>query len=163
MSTAEKIDSPPTTRPDGIGHGNYEISADPARLDVDAIHAFLSRSYWAEEIPKETVRASLANSFCFGVYCGPKQVGFARIITDYVTFAYLCDVYILAEHRGRGLSKRLVAAVQKHPRLQGLKRWCLVTRDAHGLYEQFGFRPAQTGGWMELVDLEIYKKRPSSC
>ena len=163
MSSPEKIDSPPTTKPDAIAHGEYAISTDRARLDVNAIHAFLSRSYWAEEIPKETVRASLANSLCFGVYRGPKQVGFARIITDYVTFAYLCDVYIEPAHRRRGLSKRLVATIQQHPRLQGLKRWCLVTRDAHGLYEQFGFRPAQTGGWMEMVDLEIYKKRSSSC
>ena len=143
-------------------HDGYEISTDLARLDVEAIHAFLSRSYWAEAIPKETVRASMAGSLCFGVYRGQQQVGFARIISDFVTFAYLCDVYILPEHRGRGLSKRLVETIQKHPRLQGLKRWCLVTRDAQGLYEQFGFRCAEPGGWMELADLEIYKRRLAS-
>ena len=142
-------------------HGEYTISTDPARLDVDAIHAFLSHSYWAEQIPKATVSASLAGSLCFGVYRGHQQVGLARVITDHVTFAYLCDVYIEPAHRQRGLSKRLVEAIQKHPRLQGLKRWCLVTRDAHGLYEQFGFRLTPSDGWMEIVDLEIYKRRTS--
>lgn len=139
-------------------HGEYQISTDPARLDVDAIHAFLSHSYWAEQIPRSTVRASLAGSLCFGVYRGREQVGLARVITDYATCAYLCDVYIEPAHRRRGLSKRLVEAIQKHPRLQGLKRWCLITRDAHGLYEQFGFRLAEPGGWMEIVDLEVYKR-----
>lgn len=142
-------------------HGEYLISTDPARLDVDAIHAFLSRSYWAEQIPKDTVRASLAGSLCFGVYRGNEQVGLARIITDYATCAYLCDVYIEPGHRRRGLSKRLVEDIRRHPRLQGLKRWCLVTRDAHGLYEQFGFKRADPGGWMELADLEIYKRSPA--
>ncbi|MBI3413950.1 MAG: GNAT family N-acetyltransferase [Verrucomicrobia bacterium] len=139
-------------------HGDYQISTDPARLDVDSIHAFLSRSYWAEQIPQATVRAAIDGSLCFGVYREREQVGFARIITDYATFAYLCDVYIEPAHRNYGLSKLLVGAIQKHPRLQDLKRWCLVTRDAHGLYEQFGFRRDECGGWMEIVDLEIYKR-----
>ena len=162
VNSPEKIKFQPAETREVKACDGYEISTDPARLDVEAIHAFLRRSYWAEEIPKEIVRASLAGSLCFGVYCGQQQVGFARVITDYATFAYLCDVYILPEHRGRGLSKRLVEFIQKHPRLQGLKRWCLVTRDAHKLYEQFGFRRAQPGAWMEIVDLEIYKHRPAA-
>jgi N-acetylglutamate synthase-like GNAT family acetyltransferase len=119
----------------------YIVSADPALLDIKVIHDFLSQSYWAKDMPMSLIERMVKNSFCFGVYHHGAQVGFARVISDYTTFAYLADVFILPEHRGRGLSKALVAAIQAHPDLQGLRRWMLVTLDAHGLYEQFGFKP----------------------
>ena len=117
----------------------YDISTDPSRLQLDAIHAYLTRSYWSPGIPKDVVARAIANSMCFGLYLGETQVGFARVVTDQATFAYLADVYVLEAHRGQGLSKRLVAAIQAHPGLQGLRRFMLATRDAHGLYVQFGF------------------------
>ena len=117
----------------------YEISTDPARLDVGAIHAFLTRSYWSPGIPRATVERAIANSLCFGAFCEGRQVGFARMVTDRTTFAYLCDVYVLEEHRGRGLAKQLMDHVMGHPDLQGLRRMMLATSDAHGLYAQFGF------------------------
>ncbi len=119
---------------------NYIISTDKSRLDLTVIHQFLSQeSYWAKNIPITLVQKSIDNSLCFGLYLNDAQVGFARIITDYTTFAYLADVFILNEHRGRGLSKRLVQVITEHADLQGLRRWVLVTQDAHTLYEQFGF------------------------
>ena len=123
-------------------HGEYLVSDEPGLLDAVAIHAYLSRSYWSENIPLVTVRHALEGSLCIGTY-GPdgKQVGLMRIITDHATFAYLCDVYVLEEHRRRGLSKAMLALVMRHPRLQGLRSWNLRTRDAHGLYAQFGFKP----------------------
>ncbi len=129
----------------------YEISADPARLDLGAVHAYLSgESYWARGIPRALVERSAANSLCFGVYApaAGEQVGFARVVTDRATFAYLADVYLLPAHRGRGLSKRLMAAVLAHRDLQGLRRFLLATKDAHGLYEQFGFAGLERPDWM---------------
>jgi GNAT superfamily N-acetyltransferase len=120
-------------------HDDYTISDDPARLDLDVIHGFLSRSYWSPEIPRETVARAIANSLCFGVYLGSTQVGFARLVTDRATFAYLADVFVLESHRGRGLSRALMELVLAHPEVQGLRRWLLATRDAHGLYRKFGF------------------------
>lgn len=117
----------------------YEISTDSARLDVDAIHAFLTQSYWSPGIPRATVARAIANSLCFGVFWQGQQVGFARVVTDRTTFAYLCDVYVLEAHRGHGLAKQLMDRVMKHPDLQGLRRMMLATRDAHGLYAQYGF------------------------
>lgn len=127
------------------------ISADPSLLDLDAIHRFLSTCYWSPGIPRDWVEKAAANSLCFGVYdtaCPrslidgrPAQVGFARIITDKATFAYLADVFIVETHRGRGLAKQLMAFILAHPDLQGLRRLMLITRDAHGLYAQFGFSP----------------------
>jgi GNAT superfamily N-acetyltransferase len=129
----------------------YEISTDPSRLQLDAIHAYLTRSYWSPGIPKEVVARAIANSMCFGVYLGETQVGFARVVTDKASFAYLADVYVLEEHRGQGLSKRLVQFIQAHPDLQGMRRFLLATRDAHGLYAQFGFQPvARPQSLMEL-------------
>ena len=121
--------------------GEIEISTDAARLDLDAIHAYLSTSYWAAGRSRELVAKSVANSLCFGVYDGARQVGLARVVTDRATFAYLCDVYVLESHRGRGIGKQLMRAVVAHPDLQGLRRFQLVTRDAHTLYEPFGFTP----------------------
>lgn len=137
----------------------FMISDDPARLDPVAIHDYLSRSYWAEAIPLETVRRSLAGSLCFGVYRGGRQVGFARVVTDRATFAYLCDVYILEEFQGRGLGSRLMREVMAHPDLQGLRRFTLVTRDAHGLYEPFGFRRvAEPDRHMEIARPGLYRR-----
>ena len=124
---------------------NVTIRSEPERLDVDAIHAFLTRSYWAQGVSRERVSKSLEASLCFGLFAEQRQIGFARVITDRVTFAYLCDVYVLEEHRGLGLGKRLVEAVRAHPDLLALRRFLLKTRDAHGLYEQFGFERVGDG------------------
>ena len=118
------------------------VSADRTRMDVSMIYAFLSQdSYWAKNIPRETVERALEHSLCFGAFDGDAQVGFARVITDYATFAYLADVFVLPSHRGRGIGKQIMEAIAGHPELQGLRRWHLVTRDAHALYAQFGFEP----------------------
>jgi ribosomal protein S18 acetylase RimI-like enzyme len=137
----------------------FTVSTDPARLDVQAIHAFLSTSYWAEGIPRETVERSLRNSLCFGLYEGERQIGLARMITDKATYAYLCDVYVLPEWRGRGLGTWMMECVMAHPDLQGLRRFSLVTRDAHELYRPFGFTEiASPGRYMEIARPGIYQK-----
>jgi len=133
------------------------ISTDPARIDRALVHAFLSASYWASGIPREIVDRSIENALCFGVYEENRQVGFARVISDLATFAYLADVFVLPSHRGRGLAKWLMEAILAHPKLQGLRRWMLVTRDAHGLYRQVGFTElAHPERLMEMVRSEIY-------
>ena len=121
----------------------FTISTDKARLDVPAIHDFLAHSsYWARDVPLSTVQKSIENSLCFGIYNDAnKQVGFARVITDYAVFAYLADVFILEAYRGRGLAKWLMACIVSTPELQNLRRWMLATKDAHGLYAQYGFNP----------------------
>ena len=137
----------------------YLVSTDAARLDVAAIHAFLTESYWARGIPLEVVRRSIEGSLCFGLYDGNAQVGFARVITDRATFAYLGDVYVLPSHRGQGLSKWLMECIRAHPALQGLRRWALVTQDAHGLYRQYGFGDlAAPERWMERHDPDVYRR-----
>jgi GNAT superfamily N-acetyltransferase len=137
--------------------GDFTISTARERLDRPMIHAFLSGSYWARGIPRETVDRSIDNSLCFGIYEGFRQVGFARVITDSATFAYLGDVFVLESHRGRGLSKWLMEIIMGMPQLQGLRRWSLATRDAHGLYERFGFRrPEKPERLMEIVDFDVY-------
>ena len=123
---------------------SYVISDDPTRLDLDVIHGFLAQSYWAKSIPQELVARTIQNSMVWGVYTAQGQVGYARIVTDKATFAYLCDVFVLPEHRGKGLSKALVATIKAHPDLQGLRRWMLVTADMQPLYAQFGFEPVKT-------------------
>ena len=138
---------------------DFLVTTDPARLDLDFIHAYLVRSYWAEGIPRETVDRSIANSLCFGVYEGDIQVGFARVITDCATYAYLADVFVIESYRGRGLSKFLMECIVKHPELQGLRRWVLGTRDAHELYAKYGFKPlANPDRFMELHDPEVYER-----
>ncbi len=130
---------------------NYEITSDKSRLDVAAIHAFLSQIYWSPGISLHTVQTAIDNSVCFGALLGAEQVGFARVVTDKATFAYLADVYVLEAHRSVGLSRRMLEAVSQHPDLQGLRRMLLVTRDAHGLYAKFGFKPlAAPDRFMEL-------------
>lgn len=139
--------------------GEYAISTDPARMDVDAIHAYLSRSYWAEGVPREVVERSLKGSIAFGLFHRDAQVGLARVVTDCATFAYLCDVYVLEEHQGDGLGRWLMETVMAHPDLQGLRRFSLVTRDAHGLYRNVGFDPlAAPERHMEIVRPGIYSR-----
>ena len=143
-----------------VTRGDYVVSADRTRLDIDAIYAFLTQSYWAKGISHESVTAAIERSLSLGLYHLDTQVGFARAITDYVTFAYLADVYVEEAHRGRGLSKLLLEAVLAHPQLQRLRRWMLGTRDAHGLYAQFGFIPLEEPKrWMELANPDAYTTR----
>jgi GNAT superfamily N-acetyltransferase len=143
-----------------LSRGPYAISTDPKRLDIDAVHAYLSRSFWAEGIPKEIVARSIENSLCFGLYHDRRQIGFARVITDLATFAYLCDVYVLEEYRAQGLGKWLIEAIMSHPELQGLRRFHLVTRDAHGLYSRFGFDAAtDPERHMEIFKPGMYSER----
>lgn len=119
--------------------GEFLISTDPLKLQIDIIHNFLSKTYWAPNISLETVKRSMDNSYCFGIYKNEEQIGFARLITDYATFAYLADVFILEEYRGRGLSKWLMQIILDSEAVQGLRSWMLKTKDAHGLYKQFNF------------------------
>jgi len=134
------------------------VTTDPAQQDVDAIHAYLTRAYWCEGIPRRIVERAVRNSLCFGLFDGPAQVGLARVVTDYATYAYLCDVYVLESHRGQGLGKWLIECVMVHPELQGLRRFNLATRDAHGLYAHFGFQPLrQPEVHMEKHKPDIYK------
>jgi GNAT superfamily N-acetyltransferase len=135
----------------------YEITTDKLRMSVEAAHAFLSQAYWSPGVPLATVQRAFHNSLCFAVLAGAEQVGFARVVTDKATFAYLADVYILETHRGKGLAKRLVQAIQEHPDLQGLRRFMLATRDAHSLYAQFGFAPLSgPSRFMELHNPDAY-------
>jgi GNAT superfamily N-acetyltransferase len=134
------------------------VTTDRSRLDVDMIHGFLTTSYWARGVPRETVARSMESSLCFGAFDEGRQVGFARVISDCATFAYICDVFALDSHRGNGVGKSLMAAIMSHPELQGLRRWTLSTRDAHGLYRQFGFRaPGHPERLMEVVDSDPYR------
>ena len=129
----------------------YTISTDPARLDYVLIHRYLSEStYWAAGRSMEVVRRSIGNSLPFGLYCASTQAGFARVVTDYATFAWVADVFVLEEHRGKGLGVWLMETMLAHPELQGFRRWALATKDAHGLYEQLGFKPLRRPErWME--------------
>jgi GNAT superfamily N-acetyltransferase len=136
----------------------FTVTCDPARLDRTVIAEFLASSYWAKGIPASTVAKSLENSLCFGLLDGTRQIGFARVISDYATIAYLGDVFVLREYRGAGLAKWLMQCVVSHPQLQGLRRWLLATRDAHGLYRQFGFTPLKSPEvFMERHDPNVYR------
>lgn len=139
----------------------YSITTDKARLDIDRIHKFLSEeSYWATHIPRDLVATSIENSLCFAAFDGDEFAGFARVVTDYATFAYVGDVFVLPEHRGHGVSKLLMKAIRKHPRLQTLRRWHLLTSDAHGLYEQFGFEKiSDPQRHMEIAVKNPYRDR----
>ncbi len=144
---------------------NFYVSSDPAELDIDFIHRFLTRSYWSEGISREIVEKAIRNSLCFGVFVDGKQAGhasrqagFARMVTDKATFAYLADVFIHEDFRGRGLSKLLMKMIMAHPDLQGLRRIILATRDAHGLYAQVGFTPLNNPErWMQVHQPDVYK------
>ena len=138
--------------------GEFTISTDRKRLQIDAIHQFLSEeSYWAKERTKKQTETAIKNSLSFGVYFGEKQIGFARVVTDYSTFAYLGDVFVLEEFRGRGLSKWLMQVIINHPELQGFRRWILATKDAHTLYEKFDFTALKfPTRWMEKTAPNAY-------
>lgn len=137
------------------------ISTDKAKLDVDSVHNFLStKAYWCLNIPKERVQIAIQNSLCFGVYHEENQIGFARVISDFSTVAYLGDVFVLEEYRGKGLSKWLMEVIMSHPNLQGLRRWILLTGDAHNLYRKFGWTDiSDPKKWMEVVDKNVYGKK----
>ena len=141
--------------------GEFLISTDRARLDLDVLHSFLTNCYWAKGIPREVVAMSIEHSLCFGVYDGSgAQVGFARVVSDFATVAYLGDVFVLESRRGRGLGKWLMECIMRHPALQNLRRWILLTRDAHGLYSQSGFTPVQAPErYMELHRADVYETR----
>jgi GNAT superfamily N-acetyltransferase len=140
-------------------NGEFVLSTDPELLDLNVIHGFLSECYWAKGIPREVVARSIENSLCFGIYAKNKQVGFARIVSDFATYAYLGDVFVLESHRGHGLAKWMMEGIMRHPQLQGLRRWTLLTRDAHGLYSQFGFAAIEKPDrYMELHDPEVYER-----
>jgi GNAT superfamily N-acetyltransferase len=138
---------------------DYLISTDKNTLNIPFIHQFLSHTYWAKGVPLETVARSIENSLCFGLYQGKKQIGFARVITDQATFAYLADVFVDEAHRGNGLSKWLVEVILQHPGLQNLRRFMLATLDAHSLYARFGFTPLpQPERIMQIHNPDVYKQ-----
>jgi GNAT superfamily N-acetyltransferase len=142
--------------------GDYTVSTDPALLDLDAVYAYLSRAYWCEEIPRETLERAARNSLCFSLFEGDKQIGLTRVVTDYTTFAYLCDVYVLESHQGKGLGTWMIQCVRQHPELQGLRRWHLTTRDAHALYRKVGFVPlSRPERHMEVFTYDMYKQHKS--
>ena len=141
-----------------VAKNQFTITTEKEKFDVEFIHSFLTRSYWAEGISKEVIKRSIEGALCFGLFENDKQIGFARMITDKATFAYLADVFIIEEYRGRGLSKWLMEVIMSHPSLQGLRRMMLATRDAHGLYEKFGFTALNNvDRWMQINDPNIYK------
>ena len=143
-----------------IGTGLQEIvvTTDRSRFDLEVIHGYLTRSYWAKGIPRATVARAMDRSLCFGAFEGDRQVGFARVISDLTTFAYVSDVFVVESHQGRGVGKRLMAAIVAHPELQELRRWALFTRDAHGLYRQYGFRePRYPERLMEVFNDDPYR------
>jgi GNAT superfamily N-acetyltransferase len=145
-----------------VAAARYEIDTDKTRLDRALIHRFLTRSHWAKGIPRDVVERAIAQSLAFGLYRGGRQVGFARIVTDHATVAYLADVFILSSERGKGLGRWLVETILGHPELQGLRRWLLGTRDAQGLYRDCGFRePPSAFAFMERLDAGVYE-RPSA-
>jgi GNAT superfamily N-acetyltransferase len=138
--------------------GEYLLSTDKSKLDLKMIHEFLStESHWAKNIPYERVKKSIENSLCFGLYHNEKQIGFARVISDYSTIAYLGDLFILKDHRGMGLSRWMLEVIMNHPDLTGLRRWILVTKDAHDVYQQYGWAMvARPENWMEIHDPDAY-------
>src|SRR6202162_4298023 len=158
------MQSAPAVNPDSVveaRRGECSISTARARLDLDVIHGFLTNCYWAKGVPREVVARSIEHSLCFGVYDGSgAQVGFARVISDFATIAYVGDVFVLDTHRGRRLGKWLMERITQHSALQNLRRWILTTRDAHGLYAQVGFTPVQSPErFMELHRPDVYEVR----
>ena len=135
------------------GPAEVVVTTDVGRLDLDAIHGFLARSYWAAGIPRDVLERAIDNSICFGAFADGRQVGFARVVTDRATYAYVSDVFVLESHRGRGVGKQLMEAIMSHPELQALRRWTLFTRDAHELYRRYGFRePRHPDRLMEVFN-----------
>jgi ribosomal protein S18 acetylase RimI-like enzyme len=137
----------------------FRITDNREDLDIETVHSFLRESYWAKGVPRSVVEKAVENSLCFGLYHNLKLVGFGRAVTDLATFAYLADIFVLPDYRGRGLGKWLVSCMLAYPGLQGLRRWLLATRDAHGLYERNGFAPLRNPEWfMEINDPDIYQR-----
>jgi GNAT superfamily N-acetyltransferase len=157
MSTSNAVlASPP---PDICDVGACEIDTDKARLDLGLIHEFLARSHWATGIPFAVMKRAIDNSLSFGLYRGARQIGFARIVTDHATFAYLADVFVVEPERGKGLGRFLVETILAHPELQGLRRWLLVTRDAQNLYQRCGFEtPPGSYSFLERVNRNVYAR-----
>lgn len=144
--------------------GDFVITTDPARVDLEVVHGFLRTAYWCEDIPRELVERSVRNSINFVLLHADRQVGFARVVTDRATFAWIADVFVLESWRGRGLSKWLMRTVLAHPDLQGLRRWVLATRDAHGLYTQVGFTPlGRPERFMERSVPDPYRRAPGGA
>jgi GNAT superfamily N-acetyltransferase len=144
-------------------HGDFVITTDPARVDLDVVHGFLSGAYWCEGIPREVVERSLEGSIPFSMWHGGRQVGFARVVSDRATFAWVGDVFVLESYRGRGLSVWLMRVVCGHPELQGLRRWMLATRDAHRLYDKVGFTPLHAPErFMERWTPDPYRATPNA-
>ena len=149
------------SKPVPCGRGACEIDTDKARLDLALIHDFLARSHWASGIPFDVMKRAIDNSLAFGLYRDGGQIGFARVVTDHATFAYLADVFVVEAERGRGLGKFLVETILGHPELQGLRRWLLGTRNAHGLYERCGFAaPPAPFAFLERLDGRVYDRNP---
>ncbi len=153
-------------KPRTVHRHNYEISTDKARLNLALIHDFLAnQSYWAKDIPFEVMKRSIDHALCFGVYHLDRQVGFARVITDFATTAYVGDVFITESYRGKGLGKWLIETIVNYPALEGLRLWFLGTRDAHGLYEKYGFHKVANTSLMErlmaILDPDVYQKKKS--
>jgi GNAT superfamily N-acetyltransferase len=147
-----------------LGIPGLVVDTDPERIDFPLVHSYLSRdSYWAKGLPEAVFRKAIANSVCFGVYAGDgKQVAFCRVVTDCATFGWLCDVFVVPEHQGKGISKRLMEKVMGHPDLQGFRRFILGTRSAHSLYARYGFKPlAKPEIYMEIWDPEVYLRKAS--
>jgi len=146
-----------------VSDGPYQVSTDISKLDVNIIHEYLSEeSYWAKGIPRDVVEKAIRNSICFGLYHNAEQIGFARVVTDKATFAYVADVFVLPAYRGKGLSKWLMQTIQAHPELQNLRRWILTTKDAHSLYEQCGWKRVPEDymyRFMMRHDPDVYKKK----
>lgn len=142
----------------------FTVCCDPSKFDFEVIHGFLSSSYWSPGVPRAVVEKAIANSLAFGLFAGEQQIGLARVVTDYATYGYLADVFVVEGYRGHGLGKWLMECVMAHPALQGLRRFGLVTRDAQGLYQQFGFRELENPGrHMEIVRQDVYlATRPPS-
>src|SRR5579871_1788412 len=159
-----QVDDFAKPKPVEYRRGEFLLSTNPKHLDLDVIHGFLSNCYWAKGIPRETIARSIEHSLCFGIYDSKRaQVGFARVVSDFATVAYLGDVFVLQSHRGRGLSKWMMECIIQHPDLQGLRRWILLTQDAHGLYKQFGFTPVKSPErYMELHDPGVYEVRKTT-
>ena len=159
----KSVDGPGASFASDVVHewtrGEYAISTDKRRLQIDVIHGYLASSYWAAKIPREVVDRSIENSLCFGLYRGERQIGFTRVVTDFATFAWVGDVFVLEEERGKGLSKWLMECMCATDELAGLRRWILATRDAHGLYEQYGFTSlAKPERYLERLDPDVYER-----
>lgn len=140
--------------------GDFTISTDKSKLDLEVIHDYLAnQSYWSKNIPKERIRKSIANALCFGIYYKDNQIGYAKVVSDFSTMAYLGDVFVLEDYRGQGLSKWLMETIMSHPELTGLRRWILLTSDAHELYKKFGWQPiASPEKWMEIHRPDIFRE-----